>query len=188
MQIGDQVRVVDKGHPCFGQVGVFQRIMDAQEVRKQGLFPGVTHLVEFTLYPPMMDDSGMRQIALRERDLRRDGQELFWALYAERKAAHRGNTARRANRACNLWRQHRPTEAIDTAMSCHTINLTLAAMQQPGGFSRTTRLRLDALVSLLINAGKDRREVADIVFHLYFENKLVHEVCGITPACTCTEN
>lgn len=188
MQISDQVRVVGSGHPLFGKVGVFKGILEPSEGERRGFFPGVSYLVEFTLYPPMSDDSGMREIALREPELRLDGQETFWALYVERTAAHHGNVARRANRACNLWRQHRPAEAIDVAMSCHPINLALAAMIQPRGFRHATRLRLEPLVSLCLNAGKDVRVVTDTMFHLHFENQGVREVCGLTPRCTCMEN
>lgn len=214
LQVGSEVRVVQGLY--FGKSGRLTAVCSAEEARESyGLThtvalqlwgpmivqgDGIAEIKAATPEAiaivqasgqPFEIDSGVHQYGFRECELKSlfNSREPFWAIYEEREYAQRyKNVRQRANRACNLWRCHRNEQAVKLAHSCHPLNLLLSALDQPPNFSRTTRLDMEGWLELCRAAGKDERQLADILFHMCFENRKVEEVGGITACCTCTLN
>lgn len=213
-QVGSEVRVVQG--PYFGKIGRLIAVCSVEEARESyGLTHTVTlqlwgpviergggsivlmedatpETIERVKASgePYRIDSGVHPYGFRECELKlfRDSREPFWAIYEEREYAQRcKNVRQRANRACNLWRCHKPDKAVELAQSSHPMNLLLSATDSPRDF-KGPRLGLDKCVALCRAAGKTEGQLADLLFHMFFENREVYEVGEITPHCTCTLN
>lgn len=205
MENGQLVRVVRRldGHdPHFGRVGGILRTKLKDNVVEyevvflvDGSEPPIALLNRIRLekleFNWDIDQDGQRRLFVsrffHEHELKplENSGEAFWTMFHQWQEEHRKDKRREANCACNLMRNHREEEAGKHAKHCHPINLLLSALDRPPNFRRATRLSLEDYIELCRLAGKDMNEVADILFHLLFENKTPHQIGDVMPVCTC---
>ncbi|MDP3985485.1 MAG: hypothetical protein Q8P82_01860, partial [bacterium] len=146
------------------------------------LCAALAHAVEYSSAVDALLHSAVYDTHLKRFE---DSQEPFWRNFELMSALFYGTTRSDANRVANLMRCHKTKEAVARAKYFRPIHLLMASCDKPPHFRRATRLNLDSYVELCRLSEMNMVEVADILFHMLYENREPQAVNGIMPCCTC---